>query len=253
MIKKQIHTFPWSGFPPFPQLYLKHRLIEFHFKCWCQHTLTLCLLTRSHRVSDVTASLAKHRVFELYLDCERSPAGPRRRLSTVHSFTVSVEPETAWSRSQPDGLICLVGGLSQSPASNSLLRSLLPPNTFSKALNCLFNLTHNYCGNICVFCTSATVCNAADAKSSQLPLQRSQPESLIKTRCFHLSSFGKNRSQRRIRIAKPAAAALPWHARRTKRLFPFFFILVLEPKSYWIKAVLQRPQCTSPVNMKRCY
>lgn len=73
-----------------------------------------------------------------------------------------------------------------------------PPAPFSlpahsaRTLNCLFNLTHNYRGNICVFCTSATAPRRGPtAKSSQLPLQLSQPESLIKTRCFHLGQLWK--------------------------------------------------------------
>lgn len=67
----------------------------------------------------------------------------------------------------------------------------LPTNS-ARALNCLFNLTHNYRGNICVFCTSATAPRRKPtAKSSQLPLQLSQPESLIKTRCFHLGQLWK--------------------------------------------------------------
>lgn len=66
------------------------------------------------------------------------------------------------------------------------------PTHSARALNCLFNLTHNYRGNICVFCTSATAPRRKPtAKSSQLPLQLSQPESLIKTRCFHLGQLWK--------------------------------------------------------------
>lgn len=66
------------------------------------------------------------------------------------------------------------------------------PAHSARTLNCLFNLTHNYRGNICVFCTSATAPRRGPtAKSSQLPLQLSQPESLIKTRCFHLGQLWK--------------------------------------------------------------
>lgn len=72
-----------------------------------------------------------------------------------------------------------------------LARCSLPAHS-ARALNCLFNLTHNYRGNICVFCTSATAPRRKlTAKSSQLPLQLSQPESLIKTRCFHLGRLWK--------------------------------------------------------------
>lgn len=66
------------------------------------------------------------------------------------------------------------------------------PAHSARTLNWLFNLTHNYRGNICVFCTSATAPRRGPtAKSSQLPLQLSQPESLIKTRCFHLGQLWK--------------------------------------------------------------
>lgn len=60
------------------------------------------------------------------------------------------------------------------PAWNQLARralalgALLPTHS-ARALNCLFNLTHNYCGNICVFCTSATACVATDCQVLTAP------------------------------------------------------------------------------------
>lgn len=89
------------------------------------------------------------------------------------------------------------------PARDSL------PTHSARALNCLFNLTHNYRGNICVFCTSATARRRKPpAKSSQLPLQLSQPESPIKTRCFHLGQLGKKTAPR----VGPACQGCPLQA-----------------------------------------
>lgn len=68
---------------------------------------------------------------------------------------------------KPDGLICLVGVPLIRPSNSPCLffaLSCLPTHS-PRALNCLFDLTHNYCGNICVFCTSATV---SDASSCQV-------------------------------------------------------------------------------------
>lgn len=106
------------------------------------------------------------------------------------------------------------------------------PTHSARALNCLFNLTHNYRGNICVFCTSATAPRRKPtAKSSQLPLQLSQPESLIKTRCFHLGQLWK----KSLPEWGPAPAKAgcrgvchvwqSWHSHCTKGGFFFFFFL----------------------------
>lgn len=60
-----------------------------------------------------------------------------------------------------------------SPRIQLVRRALAPgaplPTHSARALNCLFNLTHNYCGNICVFCTSATACVATDCQVLTAP------------------------------------------------------------------------------------
>lgn len=112
------------------------------------------------------------------------------------------------------------------------------------ALNCLFNLTHNYRGNICVFCTSATAPRRKPtAKSSQLPLQLSQPESLIKTRCFHLGQLWKKIAPRVGPLPAKAGCCRvchvwqSWHPRRTNGGFltPLFYLVSIQ-MCYWINA-----------------
>lgn len=67
------------------------------------------------------------------------------------------------------------------------------------------------------------------AKSSLLPLQLSQPESLIKTRCFHLGQLWK-KSLPEMGLSLPSPYCCKvchvwqgWHAHCTKRAFLFFF------------------------------
>lgn len=116
------------------------------------------------------------------------------------------------------------------------------PTHSARALNCLFNLTHNYRGNICVFCTSATAPrHKPTAKASQLPLQLSQPESLIKTRCFHLGQLWKKIAPRVGPLPAKAGCCRvchvwqSWHSHCTNRGFltPLFYLVSIQ-MCYWI-------------------
>lgn len=103
------------------------------------------------------------------------------------------------------------------------------------------------------------------AKSSQLPLQLSQPESLIKTRCFHLGQlWKKSLPEMGLSLPSPTAAGFAMCGKADMLIVPkeafFFSSFFFKTKMcYWIKTApskwrSERPQCNSVsatgVNMK---
>lgn len=117
------------------------------------------------------------------------------------------------------------------------------------------------------------------AKSSQLPLQLSQPESLIKTRCFHLGQlWKKSLPECGPLTAKPCCWRLyhvwqSWHSHRDQRGCPppssrppalpphsFFFFFSFQPKCATESGALHKsglrehsaaPSMAPGVNMKK--
>ena len=114
---------------------------------------------------------------------------------TMRSVAFARAKKISWSLSKSDGLICLVGGLTQSPCIQVThrARSLSSPSQHIQPEPSIACLTWHII-TVEIFVYFVRVPQSAlqpTAKSSQLPLQLSQPESLIKTRCFHLGQLWK--------------------------------------------------------------